>query len=155
MHRRHEFTSATKRAARERAGGVCECHRISGMPPCGVHLQAGQTFYEHIDQDFICGDNSLENCAVLTKTCWSIKTNHQDKPRIAKVKRQMDLARDIEGPKFRPLAGTKASGIKIRMGRLPLDRSTGREIGRRHWQLHTPAVWRRTERSRARTIPSF
>lgn len=130
MHRRHEFTSSTKRAAYERSGGICECHRILGMKACGVTLQSGQTFYEHIEQDFISGNNSLDNCAVLTKTCWYLKTNKMDKPIIAKVKRQMDMTHDIEGPKFRPLSGTKASGIKIRIGRHPLDRATGREFGR-------------------------
>ncbi len=71
-HRRNNFTAATKREAFERAAGVCECSLIPHVfkVACGCALSPGNTFYEHIDPDAISGRNDLDNCAVLTKTCW-------------------------------------------------------------------------------------
>lgn len=85
--RREEFTAKTKEAAFERSGGICECHRIPGMVACGLPLKGQPTFYEHIIQCEIGGDNSLDNCAALTKTCWRSKTDKQDLPVIARAKR--------------------------------------------------------------------
>lgn len=90
---RRNFSNPTKRAASERANGVCECHRVPGMTPCGRPLGPGNRFYEHIIPDRAGGDNSLENCAVLTKTCWRIKTDGYDRPHVDKTKRLED--RDI------------------------------------------------------------
>lgn len=87
---RAEFSNPTKRAANKRAAGRCECHRISWMEPCGQPLGPGNRFYEHINVDFTTKDNSLDNCAVLTKTCWKIKTAKYDLPHIAKTKRMED-----------------------------------------------------------------
>jgi hypothetical protein len=72
MNRRLEFTAATKREAFARSGGICECHRIPWLKRpdgCGVRLVAGGIFYEHVAPDAIRPDNSLENCAVLSRTC--------------------------------------------------------------------------------------
>jgi hypothetical protein len=71
MNRRLEFTAATKREAFARSGGICECHRIPWLKRpdgCGVRLVAGGIFYEHVTPDAIRPDNSLENCAVLSRT---------------------------------------------------------------------------------------
>lgn len=84
---RVEFTGKTKLAALDRSKGVCECHLIPRMIPCGLKLKGQPIFYEHIIQCEVGGDNSLENCAALTKTCWRSKTDTQDLPIIAKVKR--------------------------------------------------------------------
>lgn len=99
--RRNNFTRETKREAHERSGGICECHLIPHVfaSPCGRPLGTGNTFYEHIDPDAICSRNDLDNCAVLTKTCWKLKTDVHDKPLIAKVRRTGDAARGIKKPR--------------------------------------------------------
>lgn len=64
---RNEFTAATKRKAYARSHGICECHRIPNwpFPVCGLYLGIANTFYDHIDPDYLSKDSSLENCAVL------------------------------------------------------------------------------------------
>jgi len=98
---RNNFSKETKRAAFARSNGICECHLIPHVfkVACGRPLSAGNTFYEHIDPDAISGRNDLDNCATLTKTCWSIKTNTYDKPVIAKSNRTQDRARGIYKPR--------------------------------------------------------
>lgn len=130
-HQRRNFTSPTKREAFRRSNGICECHLIPHVfdVACGCPLGAGNTFYEHIDPDAICGRNDLDNCAALTKTCWNFKTNNHDKPVIARAKRRHDRFRGIRPNVSRPITGTIASGIKLRIGGgRPLDRRTGREL---------------------------
>lgn len=131
-HRRNEFSSVTKREAYQRSRGICECHLIPHVfdVACGVELNSRTgIFYEHIDPDAISHRNDIDNCAVLTKTCWSYKTNSHDKPTIAKSNRVQDRARGIRSISRRPLIGTVASGIKLRIGGgRPIDRRTGREF---------------------------
>lgn len=131
-HRRNNFPASVKREAFERSQGICECHLIPHVFKtfCGRPLGSGNTFYEHIDPDKISRNNDLDNCAVLTKTCWSYKTNAYDKPVIAKSNRVYDRARGIRPTVYRPLPGTFASGIKLRMRPYarPIDRRTGREF---------------------------
>lgn len=118
MCRRAEFSAQTKRDAYERSGGICECHRIPWLKRpqgCGSRLGPGNTFYEHINPDGIRPDASLENCAVLSKTCWREKTDRYDKPVIAKSNRARDRNRGIRPDIYRPLAGTVASGWKHKM----------------------------------------
>lgn len=112
--RRNEFTAATKREAYARSGGICECHRIPNWPHpiCGAPLGDGNTFYEHIDPDAISSRNDLDNAAVLSKTCWSLKTNSIDKPTIAKANRVRDRAHGIRPENYPPLVGTVRSGWK-------------------------------------------
>lgn len=98
---RLNFTSATKREAFRRSGSICECHMIPWLrrpDGCGVKLVAGAIFYEHIIPDAIRPDNSVENCATLTKTCWREKTANYDLPMIAKSNRNQDRARGIRAP---------------------------------------------------------
>lgn len=127
MRRRREFTAATKRDAFERSGGICECHRVWQLPTCGTgcggKLTIGNTFYEHIDPDALNGANDLDNCAVLVRTCWKLKTARYDRPAITKDRHLSDFARSIKDKlSARPLLGTFRSGIK-----LPLDRSRHRD----------------------------
>ena len=134
MSSRREFSPVVKRAAYQRSGGICECHLLRrDRETCGAELGEGNTFYEHILPDQLNGEPTLENCAVLSKTCWKNKTAQYDLPTIAKSNRVRDLARNIkQSRKGRPLVGTKASGIKMRLaGGPPLDRSTGRPWGSR------------------------
>jgi hypothetical protein len=102
MHRRRKFSTQTKRDAYDRSGGICECHRIPWLERpdgCGVKLVTGAIFYEHIKTDFHSSDNSLDNCAVLSRTCWREKTSEHDQPSIAKTKRLIDSARGIKKPR--------------------------------------------------------
>ena len=95
---RLEFSNPTKRAAFARSGGTCECHRVPFLnrpEGCGGQLGDGNIFYEHINPDNIRADNSLDNCAVLTRTCWREKTYQYDKPTIAKANRRRDRSRGI------------------------------------------------------------
>lgn len=136
MHTRNNFTKQTQREAFERSGGICECHLlgkagIPGFSPegCGVPLRSGSIFYEHINPSAICGRNDLENAATLTKTCWRRKTDTFDLPTIAKSNRVQDGARGIRPLQFRPLPGTKASGLKLPMnGSGPIYRDSGRPL---------------------------
>ena len=116
MNRRQEFTPATKREAFERSRGICECHLIPWLNRphgCGVKLISGSIFYEHIIPDNIAHDSSLENCAVLARTCWREKTDTYDRKIIAKANHTRDRDRGISRTlKGRPLPGTKASGWK-------------------------------------------
>jgi hypothetical protein len=118
LRRRLEFSAQTKRDAFARSGRVCECHLIPWLrrpDGCGVTLTAGNIFYEHVNPDHIRQDNSLDNCAVLTKTCWSEKTPRYDLPVIAKSRRT--FAKHI-GAVVAPqqvIVGTIASGWKKHM----------------------------------------
>lgn len=107
---RQEFSAKTKMDAFKRSGDICECHRIPGMVACGRPLKGQPIFYEHIIQCEISNDNSLENCAVLTKTCWRLKTDKQDLPVIAKVKRVERKNLGIKKPSRFP--GSKNSRFK-------------------------------------------
>lgn len=86
---RREFSGKVKDAAYKRSGGRCEIGRVP-MPNvgCGAPLFAGNTYYEHINPDGLTGDPTLENCAVLCRTCWRIKTTKYDQPEVARAKRR-------------------------------------------------------------------
>jgi 5-methylcytosine-specific restriction enzyme A len=95
---RLEFDKATKREAYDRHGGVCECGRcwqLKRPQGCGRPTGIANIYYEHINPDAMKLDNSLENCAVLCKTCWQEKTATSDIPTIAKSNRVRDRARGI------------------------------------------------------------
>jgi hypothetical protein len=101
LHRRREFSTQTKRDAFDRSGGFCECHLIPWLKRpdgCGVKLVTGAIFYEHIKTTFHSSDKSLDNCAVLSRTCWREKTSEHDLPSIAKTKRLLDSEHGIKKP---------------------------------------------------------
>ena len=131
---RREFPTSVKREAHKRAKGICECHLIPHVFAvfCGLPLGIGNTFYEHVNPDGNDGPPTLDNCAVLTKTCWKYKTDSYDKRLVAKTRRVGDIARNIRATVYRSLPGTKASGIKkpLRPFSDPIDRRTGQPIGR-------------------------
>ncbi len=100
--KRNDFSRKTKREAWERAGGVCEARRLwwAGAEHfeylCTAKLgPVGNIYYEHIIPDRIGGKNTLDNCAVLCRNCWKIKTAKYDQPKAAKTRRQEDMARGI------------------------------------------------------------
>ena len=113
INHRLEFTNPTKREAHDRSGGRCECHRLAGIagftsPGCGRPLGTGNIFYEHIICDGLRKDNSLDNCAVLTKTCWKRKTAW-DQPVVAKAKRVGEQHRSIWSPPRQVFPGSRRS----------------------------------------------
>jgi hypothetical protein len=118
MRSRLEFTAATKRAAFARSTGVCECHLIPWLrrpAGCGVKLVAGGMFFEHITPDAIRPDNSIDNIACLTRTCWREKTARFDLPVIAKSNRVRDRHFGTRAEPQQVIVGSKASGWKHRM----------------------------------------
>lgn len=124
---RNNFTKETQRQALERANGICECHLIPHVFKvfCGLPLGDGNTFFEHIDPDAICGRNDLANAATLTKTCWRYKSSFYDQPIIAKVKRVSDIAHGIKNPWRQKLPGGRGSFLKKKMDGSVVIRATG------------------------------
>lgn len=118
---RREFTEKTKDAAWHRSGGICECHLLRWIPAfsdraCGQALAtANGIYYEHINTDYNSKDNSLDNCAVLIRGCWRLKTDTYDKSEISKTKRMSRRDRGIKTAIGRPMPGTRASGIRRRL----------------------------------------
>lgn len=129
MRRRLNFTDTTKRQAFARSGGICECHRVPELmrllrgQPCGVRLITGHIEYDHIIADAIRPDNSLENCAALTKTCHALKTP-RDRKVIAKSNHQRDRHLGIHSTR-NPLPGGRDDARKRTMSRGVVDRATG------------------------------
>lgn len=133
IHRRAEFTKDTKRQAFARSRGICECHRVPSLNRahgCGVALRSGHINFEHIEQDALGGGNDLSNCATLCRTCWKEKTAGIDLPLIAKNNRQRDNERSTRTLPWRPMVGTKRSGVRkpLHPWARPIDRRTGREF---------------------------
>jgi len=94
IDKREEFSTAVKLAAVRRSNGVCECRRLAlkgvpGFSPdgCGRRLYEGNIFFDHIVPDAIEGRPSLDNCAVLTKTCMDRKSRLYDRPVTDKARR--------------------------------------------------------------------
>ena len=116
IHSRRNFTSETKRLAVIRSGGICECHLLAkaGVPGfmldgCGLSIGVGNCFFEHVNTSWHSGDNSLDNAAVLTRTCWRNKTRTYDLPKIAKTKRQQNMRFGIKSDSGQPIPGSKRS----------------------------------------------
>lgn len=127
MNKRREFTTQTQRDALARSGGICECHLIPHVfkIACGLPLGPGNTFFEHVDPDNLRKDNSVHNCACLTRNCWRYKTSQFDLPIIAKAKRNHDAHNGIRRPKKR-LPGSRRDPFKFTPGStVPIDRKTG------------------------------
>jgi hypothetical protein len=123
---RREFSKETKRLVFERAGGHCES--------CTAPLRPGKFDYDHVIPDALGGEPTPGNCTVLCRACHDLKTFRSDIPAIAKSNRVRDLARGIRKTVYRPLPGTRASGIKKPMHPYsePVDRATGLPLfGRR------------------------
>lgn len=115
---RLEFSKKTMRAAFDRSGGICECARVPmlGRPQgCGQKLTDGRVRYEHIVPAELGGDNSLDNAAALSISCWKEKTARFDLPTIAKSNRQRDRARGIGRRSSRPMPCGRNSRWKKRM----------------------------------------
>lgn len=95
---RREFSNPTKRAAWERANGICQAIGPEyGLPEgvrCTWDLRRGVE-YDHDDPDANSKDNSLENCKCLCPRCHDFKTRFRDRPLITKTDHQEDMVRGI------------------------------------------------------------
>lgn len=89
---RRNFTPATKRAIRERSGGMCEVHRIpEAMRTLRYRLlpmtcKRAAEEVDHVQCDWAEGDPTPDNGADLCKPCHAIKTRI-DKKESAKSAR--------------------------------------------------------------------
>jgi len=67
------FSETTKQAAFDRAGGQCECRRLSctvhKTVRCGTKLTAGRWHAHHVTAVAAGGSDSLSNCEALCIPC--------------------------------------------------------------------------------------
>lgn len=105
---RREFSKQVKRDAFNRANGYCEGKLAGSDERCPCKLAPGKFHYDHDLPDWLGGEPTLENCAVLCIPCHHDKTAGRDMPAIAKAKRIQDRERGIQSPsrlrgqRFRP-----------------------------------------------------
>lgn len=104
---RQEFPKSVKLAAWKRCGGICECG-------CNQKIIGGMVEYDHILEDYLGGQPTLENCRVMRTKCHDAKTAER-RPEIDKTRRTIEKNAGIRKPKGRPLPGTKASGLRKKM----------------------------------------
>lgn len=103
---RREFPKAVKLAAFQRCGGICECG-------CGVKIIAGDgPEYDHILEDTLGGEPTLENCRVLRKRCHGRKTSER-RPEIDKAQRGFE--KRIKVRKSRPMPFGRTSKWKKKL----------------------------------------
>jgi len=101
---RQEFPKSVKLAAWKRCGGICECG-------CGQKIISGNVEYDHILEDYLGGEPTLENCKVLRTKCHDAKTEKR-RPEIDKTRRTIEKNAGVRKRKGKPMPGTKASGWK-------------------------------------------
>jgi len=75
---RREFPAKVKVAAYNRSNGLCE--------KCTAPLLPGRFDYDHRIPDALGGTPTIDNCAVVCKSCHASKTA-KDVTKIAKAKR--------------------------------------------------------------------
>lgn len=102
---RREFSAATKRAAWDRAGGICECG--CGQPFTDHPKE--RPHYDHIVPDALGGRNDLENCQAIRIACHAVKTGDYDIKRIAKARRGEKASKNLIAPKAK-IPGSKGTG---------------------------------------------
>jgi 5-methylcytosine-specific restriction endonuclease McrA len=89
---RSEFSTRTKLKAWERATGAdgkqrCECDECGGTDNTqGLRICSRGPQYDHDIPCYLGGENTLENCRVLSHGCHKLKTSQQDAPLIAKTR---------------------------------------------------------------------
>lgn len=72
--------------------------------------------YDHILPDALGGEPTLENCAVLCRTCHSAKTSKKDVPQIAKAKRVHRGHINARPKPARPFPGSRDHHLKRKIG---------------------------------------
>lgn len=124
---RREFPKSVQREALARSGRRCESALVPSIEDIGCNrpLRIGDFNYDHIQADANNGDNDLSNCAVLCRTCHSIKTREHDVPAIAQDKRVADLANGIRDPWRQKLPGGRGDWRKKKVSGAVVNRATG------------------------------
>lgn len=109
---RQEFSVKVRKAAWERAGGICECGcgRAFGKHP------KERPEYDHVIPAKLGGEATLENCQVIRGDCHKAKTTGADTDRIKKVRRGEKDRANLRPKKSRSLPGSKESGWKAKIG---------------------------------------
>jgi 5-methylcytosine-specific restriction protein A len=106
-----------KRSLSVRKKAFVRCCR-DGVPHCkgcGIEINARTgIIYEHVMSAGLGGEPTLDNAKVHCKTCADIKTETEDKPRMAKADPVLKAHRGLK-KKGRPMPGSRASGIKRKM----------------------------------------
>lgn len=96
---RKEFSSVTKRQALERSGGRCEAvggiYGLDAGTRCLAVLSAGVEFDHFPVRAADGGENTLDNCVAVCRTCHRFKTGKFDIPAIAKSRRISDRHKGI------------------------------------------------------------
>ena len=93
MSRLADFNKVTKRDSLKRSEGICEAIGIRFGLPRGVRCTNALSYgvrFEHNAQEANSHDASLDNCLAVCVKCWRWKTDHEDKPVVAKTVRQRD-----------------------------------------------------------------
>lgn len=111
MSKRRNFPSSVTVEAIRRAS------KANGFPcceVCGTMMKRGQWHFDHIIPDRMGGEPTLENCAVICVPCHAQKTS-KDVGDIARAKRLEAKHSGAKRSTSRPMLGSRASGIKIKM----------------------------------------
>lgn len=108
---RAEFPLKVRKAAWDRANGICECGcgRAFGKHP------KERPHYDHIIPAKLDGAATLDNCRAIRVDCHEAKTSTEDMPRIKKVRREDKRREGLTAPK-RKLPGSKNSPWKAKIG---------------------------------------
>ena len=109
--KRMEFPLSVRKKAFVRCcrDGVRHCEG------CGIEINARTgIIHEHVIPAGLGGEPTLDNAKVHCKTCADIKTETEDKPRMAKADRVLKAHHGLK-KKGRPMPGSKASGFEKRL----------------------------------------
>lgn len=109
--KRREFSTKIKLAAWQRSGGKCET--------CTRKLAPGDIHYDHVIPDGLGGEPTLDNCAVLCRSCHAVKTTTQDVPAIAKSKRVQARHAGAKAPSARRILSPPRAEKPTRKTALP------------------------------------
>lgn len=132
MRPRREFPASVKRLAWER------CKDADGIPrceDCTAQLSTANVHYDERDDgefdhdlaDNLLGEPTLDNCKVRCKTCHGRKTM-RDRKLIAKNNHSRDRNQGIRPTPRQTLVGSRKSNIKIRIGKPPVWRDSGKPV---------------------------
>lgn len=106
MTYRSEFPVKVRKAAYDRANGICECG-------CGVPFGKERVDYDHILPDFLGGTNDLENCQAIRLSCHKAKTRKDMQP-IKKIRREDKRRKGLEASRA-TIPGSKQSKFKRKL----------------------------------------
>jgi len=127
--KRWEFSSTTRRKALDRSRDECGIPRCEGVLPHVDHYRGLQPVivdvrcgmpsprleHDHRVPAELGGDNSLNNCVVLCKSCHSLKTQN-DVKEIVRMRRAVERHYGARPPSRRPIPGSKNTPFKKKFG---------------------------------------